>query len=205
MAIVIDALSIVENKKRLPCEAFFVDTNIIIDSKDLFGRSLDSAFVAQTNFEVNQTLHYLKSSHHTSYSTLSVAVEYYKHLQVGYYLTQTGEKYFKTAEFKKKREGDIAFFTGWDLHLKSFKKLFTKNYPIHSMHELPSSILATFEGSRVDFGDHLLFTYVMKCEKNQRCIFTNDGDFYSYNEDFLLLTTNKNIIGKAKTNGNIVD
>ncbi|MDP1676383.1 MAG: hypothetical protein Q8L88_05900 [Bacteroidota bacterium] len=198
MAIVIDAMSIVENKKRLPCEAFFVDTNILIDYKDPFSTSLEDRRIALLNAELSKVLHYLKSLSLVSHTTVSVAVEYYKHLQVGYYRTQTGSLKFETNEFKKQRANDIAFFTGWDLQIKTFKKLFIKNFPIHFDSTFTPDILETFEGSKVDFGDHLLYNYMISCPEALRCIFTNDSDFYSYEGEFYLLTTNKKIISQAR-------
>lgn len=57
----------------------------------------------------------------------------------------------------------------------------------------------TFDGMSVDFGDHVLFNTVMSLEKTMHYIFSNDSDFYSFPEDFFLLTTNQKILNQAKS------
>lgn len=53
MAIVIDALSLVRTNKRLPTEAFFVDTNVVIAFADPFSRSIELRY-ATLNAEITK-------------------------------------------------------------------------------------------------------------------------------------------------------
>ncbi|MBI3193655.1 MAG: hypothetical protein HYZ34_04190 [Ignavibacteriae bacterium] len=198
MAIVIDALKSVREKKRLPTEAFFVDTNIVIAYKDPFGRSLDSKYATE-NEQVTEVVRRLKSFSLISFSTISVALEYFKHIQVGFfYKMHTGEKInYTTEQFKKLRESNIEFMNGWDLQLKLFNKLFVKVFPPYQLGIPIENLIQNFRGSQVDFGDHLLFSVMMSCKPEQHCVFSNDSDFYSFEENFYLLTTNKRIIEQA--------
>jgi hypothetical protein len=169
MAIVIDAQQLVRNKTGLPTEAFFVDTNVLLDINDPFGLSLSDVMLAQRNEILSDIVHRLKSADGVrSFSTLSVALEYYKHIQVGFYQTQVNKApgarealKFSTTEFKRLRDSDAQFMLGWELQLKLFKKTFSKNYQIYDASPQVSDVLSTFQGSKVDFGDHLLFKTVM--------------------------------------------
>jgi hypothetical protein len=201
MATVIDALEIVQKNKKLPCEAFFVDTNIIVYYKDLFGESLTNVSIQPIVNDVSGTFPILKSKY-KSYCTLSVAIEFYKHIQINFYQKFLNKR-FDTEDFKKQRESNIAFFDGWDLQIKQFKKVFRKEIEVH-LEALPEAdIIESFEGSKVDFGDHAIYKTLMRCEKNLRCVFTHDSDFYSYQNDFYLLTCNPSIIREARKDGKL--
>ncbi len=56
MALIIDALDTVKNKRRLPTEAFFVDTNIIINFKDPFGASYKDKNFQKINEDTTNVL-----------------------------------------------------------------------------------------------------------------------------------------------------
>ena len=62
MAIVIDGLNLVESKRRLPTEAFFVDTNVVIDFKDPFGRTNDEPYFEKRHEDASRVVSYLLSS-----------------------------------------------------------------------------------------------------------------------------------------------
>lgn len=196
MAQVIDALDLVSNQKRLPTEAFFVDTNIIINYKDPFGSSYKDKRFEKLNEDTTEVLVHLKSLY-KAFTTLSVSQEYYKYIQINSYKLYKQTKEFKLQDFKKLRETDISFMNIWEKYLKQFKTVFTKNFKIIDKEFNGEDIIIEFKGSLADFGDHLLF-YTMKYEGVNKCIFSNDSDFYSYTDDFFLLTLNKNIINLAK-------
>jgi hypothetical protein len=198
MAIVIDGLTLLKDKRRLPTEAFFVDTNIIIAFEDPFGRSMDNPSIGKRNEEVSQIVLYLKSLGFKSYTTITVALEYYKHIQVGFFNIHTGRKQFDLEEFKRLRDGDLDFMTRWDHQIKVFRKVFQKKFPFYTSAPDLTELVSTFEGGKVDFGDHALFWSVMSCADSFHCIFSNDADFCAYPDELYLLTTNPRIIRNAK-------
>lgn len=201
MAIVIDAVQLVRDKKRLPKEAFFVDTNVVLDYVDPFSRSLELDSVARPNARVREVMSYLKS-HQRVYSTVGVALEYYKHIQVGFYQVQTG-KIFQADDFKMLRNNDVEFINRWDGQIKAFKKVFTKNFPLYDAQVPVAELVSDFQGGACDFGDHVLCKSVLQCDDKLRCIFSNDSDFYSFPDNLLLLTTSQSIIKQAREHGNL--
>jgi len=204
MAIVIDALDLVRNKKRLPREAFFVDTNILVDFIDPFSRSTTDPRLAARNVELAEVIHPLKSWGSKSLSTASVALEYYKYIQVGFYKIETGKDRLDTEDFKRLRDGDLDFMTRWDHQLKVFKRLFSKTFPLLDVTLTLADVLSTFEGSKVDFGDHLLFKATLASDPKLRCVFSNDADFYSFSGEIYLLTTNRRVIAKAASESKLL-
>lgn len=199
MAIVIDVLDLVGNKKRLPVEAFFVDANVVIDYADPFGRSLGVSFSRQ-NKETTEAMHALKSQH-KSLSLLASAMEYYKYIQVGYYRIITNSPKFDDLDFKYRRTSDASFSAGWTLQLKKFTRLFTKTFPLAEPKIAGTELFGDFDGTKTDFGDHVLFRNVQVMEPYRRCVFSNDADFYEYPDTIQLLTMNGSILKRATKDG----
>jgi hypothetical protein len=197
MAIVIDAESLLQVTERLPTEAFFVDTNVIIDYADPFGDSTTKASLEKRNILITEILHRIKSQH-KCFSTITVAIEYYKHIQVNFYNLHTQRKKFDSEHFKQLRNGDVEFIERWEVQMKQFKKLFRKKFPLYSSDISITELWDTFKPSEVDFGDHTLYATTKASVGNYQCIFSNDSDFYKYDEKLYLLTTNEKIIKKAK-------
>jgi len=207
---IIDALEFVRNKKRLPTEAFFVDTNVVLDYADPFGRSLDRASFSRRNEETRSVMHWLRSDHKQAYTTVSVALEYYKAIQVGFYqifVDQTNPKSnpspFDAQNFKRLRNSDPQFIESWSNQLKVFKRTFTKSFPLYNANFDLSVFLSDFDGNMLDFGDHVLFQSAMSCEPEFRCIFSNDADFYSVSDVSYLLTTNSKVIARGKKDSRV--
>ena len=203
MAIVIDGLKLVESKRRLPKEAFFVDTNVVIDFKDPFGRSNDDSRFRSRHQEISQVVSQLKASKIVALSSLGVLLEYYKYIQVGFYQARTGNTKFDLSDFKKLRGSDIGFMNSWDLQMKALKKTFRRSFPLYDKSPNATETVSTFQGGSVDFGDHLLYETVMRAPQNKRCVFSNDGDFYAFPDELHLLTTNGEIIRTAKKDGKL--
>lgn len=88
-------------------EAFFVDTNIIIAFEDPFGRSIDNPSIAKRNEEISRIVLYLKSLTFKGYTTITVALEYYKHIQVGFFNVHTDREHFDSEQFKRLRDSDL--------------------------------------------------------------------------------------------------
>jgi hypothetical protein len=198
MAIVIDGLTLLKDKRRLPTEAFFVDTNIIIAFKDPFGLSNIDGSMQRQNVQVSEVVSFLKSTGLKGYATISTALEYYKYIQVGFFNLQTASERFDLGRFKKLRDNDAEFMVRWDHQISVFKKVFKKNFPLYEMSPPLERLLSTFQGGKADFGDHTLFHSVMSCAENLRCIFSNDADFCVYPDELYLLTTSLKIIRNAK-------
>lgn len=198
MTIVIDGLDLVNSKRRLPKEAFFVDTNVVIGFKDPFSHSSDAPSLQKRQEDISATIGYLKSFGIKAYATLGIVLEYYKNLQVGFYRVQPGKNDFDLADFKKMRKNDSNFKLGWELQMKSLRKVFRRNFPLFEGYPSAEETVSTFTGLEVDFGDQLLFKTVMTAPSNMWCIFSNDGDFYSFPDDLYLLTTNERVIRTAK-------
>jgi hypothetical protein len=204
MALVIDALNLIAAKKRLPTEAFFVDTNVLLDYQDPFGRSLDTPRIRRSSEEITKVMQYLRSQGVKSRTISAVALEYYKHIQVGFYQVHTDKK-FDAEDFKKLRNNNIEFMDRWDSQISIFKKLFTKTFPLCDVGDLPSDLLSSFKGSEADFGDHLLWKSVQSLAEPLRCIFSGDNDFYSFPDEVFLLTINQRIIESASADGKLFD
>lgn len=154
------------------------------------------------NEALKEIIPFLKSTEHTSYSTLSVAIEYYKHIQVNFYQIQTGAKY-DPRDFKKRRDEDVDFMNLWDSQVSAFNKLFRRTFPLVNSSEA-ADILADFKGSEVDFGDHALYKSVMNRSESERCIFSNDIDFYKFPDNIHLVTLNNTTIELAKKDGKMI-
>jgi hypothetical protein len=198
MAKVINALDLVRNKKRLPTEAFFVDTNIMIGFVDPFSRSISDPVRQTLNENLTEVIKALKSQGIKGYTTTSVALEYYKYIQTGFYKIEISKNRLDVEDFKRLRDTNVDFIVRWDNQLKVFKRNFSKAFPLFDIALSSMEAATDFEGSKVDFGDHLLFKAVTSIEERLRCIFTNDADFLAYPDDFYLLTTNMRIIGASQ-------
>ncbi len=194
MPIVIDGLQLVNSKRRLPKEAFFVDTNVVIDFIDPFGRSLESPSVAERNEKIAEVLGKLKGAEIPYYATLGVVAEYYKHIQNGFYLIETRKKLFNSTDFKKLRNSDVDFMDRWEGQMEELRRVFTKKIPAYDLSVNLPEVITTFNGNHADFGDYLLYKTVMACPEKMRCVFSNDADFYSFPDDLYLLTTNGKVI-----------
>lgn len=207
---VIDGDSLLKNIKGLPTEAFFVDTNIVIAYKDPFATALKNPSLEKYNNKVSELIERLKSEGFKAYSTFSVALEYYKFIQVNYYKiyknSASGKEIlaFNSEDFKKLKTNDSDFITKWKIYFESFKKPFKKNIIILDKALIAIDVLASFDGTKIDFGDHLLYE-VVKLYPKYKCIFTNDSDFYSIDDDDLhIITFNKGIISKAKIDKKLI-
>ncbi|HEY9167747.1 MAG TPA: hypothetical protein VIS48_16460 [Candidatus Kryptonia bacterium] len=192
-----------ESKRRLSKEAFFVDTNVVIDFKDPFGRTSIDRTIERRHGEISSIVGYLKSSGIKSLSTVSVILEYYKNIQVGFYKVRTGNEQFQIRDFKRLRDKDIDFMNAWDLQMKMLKRTFTRNFPVYDGSPNPGETVLNFAGGSLDFGDHLLYETVTVSPRNLWCIFSNDSDFYSLPDEIFLLTNNEEIIKSAEKNGKL--
>lgn len=202
MAFVIDANDLTSKKAKLPTIAFLVDTNIVIDFKDPFGRTSVDLHYAQINTEIRKAIEHLKS-HHKCFSTLSVAIEYYKYLQVNYYKIALAKDNFSPDDFKLQRNNNSDFIAGWELHIRNFQRLFKKNFEIYNLPIDIYDLLNTFDGKLADFGDQILYKYSLIDRINLNCIFSRDKDFFNLPDDFYLITIDKNIISTAKSNNKL--
>jgi hypothetical protein len=123
MPIVIDANSLINETRRLPTEAFFVDTNIIIDFTDPFGISTTKPTVEDRVRKITKIVGRLKSTY-KSFSTFSVAMEYYKHIQFNTYTLYNETKKLDIENFKKLKSNDIEFMQICDSQVRGFRKTF---------------------------------------------------------------------------------
>ncbi|MBD1206960.1 MAG: hypothetical protein H9535_00905 [Ignavibacteria bacterium] len=179
--------------RSLHCEAFFVDTNVLIDFKDPLGRALDKKDIERKEF-VTDALTAIKSQGVASYSTLTVSIEYYKYIQTGFYQTFANQK-ITTLDFKRLRETSPGFAEGWALHVRKFRETFAKKFPLYGETQANVDIRGMTE--EVDFGDFALYDTVRRLTPTHRFVFSNDGDFYSFS-DILLFTVNPTMIEKAR-------
>lgn len=207
MAIVIDAKDILVNKKELPTEAFFVDTNIVVLFKDPFGISSTNKHDEERIQLVQSVMHDLRSRLQTKpYSTTDTALEYYKHIQnktISLYKDINRIEKLSFQDLKNLRKNEHHFRAAWENQMKVFVKTFKKTFPIFQKAILIDNILSDFNFENMDFGDHLLYKTVINCEPNYRCIFSNDADFYSISDDIYLLTTNNKVIKQAVNEGKL--
>lgn len=208
MSLVIDAEKLVKDKKELPTEAFFIDTNIIIDFKDPFGFSTTNNQVEKRTQLIQEILHDIRSRLQIDiYSTRSIALEYYKFIQnntVRIYKDIKKQPELDSQDLKDLRNSDPHFRAEWELRMKEFLKVFRKTFPIYDEKILGSKVLSDFDFEKMDFGDHLLYKTVISCNKSMRCIFSNDQDFYNTSNDIHLLTINKKVIQTAKMENKLV-
>lgn len=185
-------------------EAIFVDTQIIIFYKDPFGLSYNDSTMNLLNQNSTEVIEHLKSIGIKAYTTLMVASEYYKHLQVNSYRkykTAKGHKEidkFDSDDFKNLRDTNIDFMIQWNILMKQFIRIFSKNFKLYDKEFDTEYIIKNFNGEQLDFGDHLLYQH-MKSEGKNYYILSNDIDFYNLPDDFYLLTLNNKIISKART------
>lgn len=187
---------------RLGCKAFFADTNILIDFRDQFSRSLDSAEIKLRIETIQRAVNALKSSGIITYSTLSAAIEYYKHIQNGFFRSYNQQDIpFKPSDFKHLRQTDTNFANGWNLQIKKFTETFDKKFPIYNLNTRQNLNIREMS-SEVDFGDFALYAIVRHVETSNKYIFSNDGDFYNFT-DVHLFTTNAQIINQATNDGRL--
>jgi hypothetical protein len=182
---------------QIGCKAFFVDTNVLIDFKDPFGRSIEQR-EQQKQESIVDAINSLKSIGIASYSTLSVAIEYYKYIQVSSYKIATEQQKFDTLSFKRLRAADTNFADQWALRIKQSRELFGRKFTLYS--GLPSSLAITDFKDDADFGDFALYDSVRHAERAHQFIFSNDADFYTF-PDGCLLTVNTSVIEKARADG----
>ena len=200
MPFVLDINEIVKERKKLPIEAFFVDTNIIIYFKNPFG-IVNPAL----NQKIEESVLFLKQFH-KAYSALCVAQEYYKYIQnktIEFFKINTGKVNLSHQDLKILRKTDGSFGREWKLRIKDFKKTFRKNFEIYQAQFDPVESINTFDEQNLDLGDWLLYKSVMSCDENMKCIFTNDYDFYALDGNFCLLTSNQKIINQAKADNKL--
>ena len=203
MATVIDVASYVELKRRLPVEAFFIDTNIVIAAIDPFGASLDEPYKTKYT-EIQPVLQMLRSAQQVKcfYSSI-VAWEYYSHIRWMFFKTQNQGVKFSTGQFKALREASAEFLHGWEGQLKAFNKAFGKRFVFFEPSAYSKDWFKAYSGTEVDLGDAMIVHQVMGASESQRCVFSNDGDFLKFDEQFYLLTTNRKIIEDARKKGNL--
>ncbi len=134
-----------------------------------------------------------------TFSTLTVAIEYYKYLQVNFYQTYFNQQ-FSTLNFKQLRNSDVGFADGWNKHIKKFKEIFGRKFPVYT--ETQTSVPIADMTEEVDFGDFALYDAVRRLPPAHRFIFSNDSDFYSFS-DITLLTVNPSVIEKAREEGRL--
>ncbi len=199
MAKIIDAREILINKS-LPIEGFFVDTNIVINFKDPFQVSGELIHVAETNNLLREILPKFKTDGGKCFSTYSVALEYYKYIQVNYTKKFTGNANYSTKDYKSLRDNNPEFQSGWVIQLKAFDKVFRKNFPIKTELIPTEDCRESFKSFKTDFGDHLLYSSVKNVDKKICCIFTDDIDFIQYPDDLIILTTNNKILQQTTKN-----
>lgn len=201
MAIVVDIFKEIENKKSLPFEGFFIDTNIVIIAEDPFSKSSFDVRTEELNDKTTMLLARMKQLSYKVYTTYSVALEYYKYLQYNYYTTFMEKEKFVLKDFKYQRKNNIEFMAGWDGHMKKFKRMFQKKYKLYPEIHYDENLMNEFNFNDMDFGDHLIVNAAEKVEEKHRAIFTNDKDFYSIEEDIYLLTLDHKLIDRAKKEG----
>ena len=124
-------------------------------------------------------------SHYVVNSTLVTALEYFKYIQVGFYNIFTSKQsgiYEKhsTAAFKRLRSSNNDFSDSWNLRLEDFKRTFRKHFPPYdSSRQIYSlELIQNFDGTKVDFGDEVLYHYALTTEFP--LIITADRDFRSF-------------------------
>jgi hypothetical protein len=196
MSVVISPEDFILHKKSLNFEGFFVDTQIIIYNQDPFGKSTTEN--TKIYEEVQNAIHNLKSSSLKAFSTFPVLFEYYKHIQINSYLLYLRKTKFDDLDFKKQKRNNIDFALMWESQMKSFKRIFLKIFPIYDYNTNSNDLLNNFDFMNLDFGDHFLAYIVKNVDKRLKAIFSNDSDFYSLQDDILLITTNPLVIKKSK-------
>ena len=127
MAIVVDIFKDIENKKSLPFEGFFIDTNILIISEDPFSKTSYDKKTEELNIKSTLVLGRLKQLSYQVFTTPSVALEYYKYIQYNSYTTILQKEKLDTRDFKKQRNENPDFRTGWNAHMKNFKRYSDQN------------------------------------------------------------------------------
>lgn len=71
----IDGPDLISSKRRLPTEAFFVDTNVVIDFKDPFGRTETDKSIERRHETIVNIVDVLKSKGVSALGTLGVVLE----------------------------------------------------------------------------------------------------------------------------------
>lgn len=207
---VINGTILAKDCRRLPTEAFFVDTNIIIKYKDPFGSSLNNPKEEKLNQGISDLLDRIKSAGKKSYTSLSVALEYFKYIQVTSYILYKKSRFdeknisWSLKDFKNLRKNGGEFKEYWESYLKVFKNTFKKNFVIIDKYLNTEEIMEDFLGENIDFGDHLLYK-VSKQLSTISCIFTDDSDFYRINDgNLFLITFNNTILKEADSDSNLL-
>ena len=194
MPVVIKPVSFLENKKSLSFEGFFVDTNIIISYQDPFGQSS----LKPDHYErIQESIHLLKSIGYKTFSTISVALEYYKHIQYNSYTLYFQKNKFDSRDFKLKKINHPVFSDTWSRQMKSFKKLFSKAFPFYDK-SIGTIDINSFDFLNMDFGDHLLLNTLEGASSSFKAVFSNDKDFYNISDDIFLITLNSEVLSLAQ-------
>lgn len=204
MPFVIDAKYYMQNKKKLPVEAFFVDTNVIIEFLDPFSRSASNSYYQKRNEELYNNLHYFRSIGYKNYSTVVSCIEYYKHIQWNMFRIRFPQEQYSTREFKRKLTIDNTFNPAWESQLKVFNKAFERHFPLHESSLDQSKLIGDFSGMNVDYGDYVIYKIVSTQKKEQCAVFSNDHDFYNFPNDFILITIEDKIIEQAEKDGKLL-
>lgn len=199
---VISAENLLQQKERLPTEAFFVDTNTIVYLVDPFGESQSDGLVAELNPKLERLHNYLRNNHRC-YCTVEIAFEYYHHIKYG---TMKNFRKLKSEvnykDFKKVRRTEIDFQDIWNKRIRKFKRVFEKRFALFNTNVDLVELIKSYN-SENDFIDHLFYNSIVSLENKYRCILTHDEDFYNYPEDFYLLTYNQNVISNAENDGRL--
>ncbi|MES2764464.1 MAG: hypothetical protein V4642_01240 [Bacteroidota bacterium] len=202
---VIDANSIISNtKKKLPNRvAFCVDTNIVIYFKDPFGESLKLERMKRLNPIVERVISILSSQGITRYTTHSVVLEYFNHIRFNQYRKFFGVEAFNFIEYKKARKENPEFLEAWQRQLLIFNKLFKKTFKVIDS-KIELDCLDTFDGTKLDYGDHLILQEIYKLPADQRCLMSDDKDLYYTEGDCILISTNQTTVKQAASDGNLL-
>lgn len=204
MAKVLDTSDFIDGKKSLPFEGFFVDTNVIIAYSDPFSNSNSNAQVRNDNEKITEFFNRPGSSGYKGYSTLFSLMEYYNYLQRNFYIAIAQDKIYTPEKFKTLRNKDQTFRNIWDGHISKMKKLFKKSFPLYMDNKTDATVLDSYDYTISEIGDHLLYKLVMNSEGDMKSIYTLDQDYYSFSDDLTILTSNQNLINKAKSDGKLL-
>ena len=183
MARIIEIERILKPSPEFPIENILVDTNVIINYTNPFGWIRSGL-----NVETTRYLNILKT-HYKVNSTLVSALEYFKYVQVGSYNIFKGTREghleeYSTRAFKKLRRENSEFADRWNLRMLSLKRTFRKHFPPYEVSGEPVyslSLIEDFDGTKVDFGDEVLYRYCLTTDFP--IVITFDRDFKSFPDD----------------------
>jgi hypothetical protein len=200
---VIDALDFMNKKKKLPTEAFFVDTNVIIDYKDPLAFSNLNDRYRKRHEDITSCIQFFRSIQHKMFTTLICAVEYYKILQRRFYMKMEDTDDFDNYKFKTLKETNPDFLNAWITQAGAFRLLFKKKIPVIDNAVAENELVSSFQTFSWDFPDYSIYSIMKLADKSFHTMFSNDKDFYFFPDDFYLLTTNNEIIDTARNDGKL--